>query len=88
MPTYFGWPEGSDVVVTDDLGRRWNTRTRSEPWFLGGVPVVLIEGIAGGYLCSRMVPGNDPTLRHFRDRKAPTPAGGGSDTQPKGDDRG
>ena len=71
------WFAGSLAVVTDDLGKRWNTTIQSAPWNLGGYPVVLIEGIAGGYLCSRIVVGeHDPELRHFSERSADLARGG------------
>ena len=32
------------------------TKTRSMSWMLGTTPVILIEGIAGGYLLTRVKP--------------------------------
>ena len=32
------------------------TKTRSMPWMLGTTPVILIEGITGGYLLTRVKP--------------------------------
>lgn len=62
-------PNNTPVIVVDDFGHRWQTRTRSEPWALGdGTVVQAIEGISGGYLATRLTPGEDPTLPHFRDR--------------------
>ena len=63
-------PTGTPVILTDDHGRRWNTETRSEPWHVSGIPVVLVEGIAGGYRCDRLTPGRGDGLAHFRDRGA------------------
>ena len=64
------WPAGSEAIVTDDFGKRWNTRTRNEPWMIGGRYVVGIEGIAGGYDCGRIeITAHHPNLKHFRDRK-------------------
>lgn len=61
---------GTPVILTDDTGRRWNTTTRSFPWTTGdGTAIVSVQGIAGGYLLSRIEPGYDSTLAHFRDRK-------------------
>lgn len=57
--------------MTDDRGNRYRTVTRSDPWLISGEAVVLVEGISGGYLCSRMEPGIDITLPHFKDRKKP-----------------
>jgi hypothetical protein len=76
-------PPGTAVVLRDDLGQRWNTRTRSRPWTSPsmGRMLVCVEGRAGGYDAERLTPGNDPALRHFRDRNRPTPAvsfGGGA----------
>lgn len=62
------WPVGTPVVLTDDLGDRWNTETRTRPYVLGYSNVVCVNGIAGGYLCDRMVPGHDPSLYHLDDR--------------------
>jgi hypothetical protein len=64
------WPAGTAVVLTDDDGRRYRTTTRSAPWMLGDMPVVLVEGIAGGYRCDRIEPGDVAGLPHFEDRKA------------------
>jgi hypothetical protein len=64
------WPSGTAVILTDDDGRRYRTVTRSAPWMLGGDPVVAVEGIAGGFLCERMMCGDGTGLPHFEDRKA------------------
>lgn len=64
-------PFNVPAIVTDDFGHRWQTHTRSGPWALGdGTVVQLIEGIAGGYLASRLERGEDPALPHFRDRNS------------------
>ncbi len=42
------------LVVTDDKGKAWRTTARSAPWQVSGVDVLLIEGIAGGYMLSRV----------------------------------
>jgi hypothetical protein len=48
---------GIGVIVRMDDGKRKWTRTRSEAWNLGhGQPVVMLEGIAGGYDLSRVTP--------------------------------
>lgn len=49
-------PPGTPVTMTNDVGGKIDTKTRSVAWVLGGDPVVMVEGIAGGYLLSRMVP--------------------------------
>jgi len=50
-------PPGTDVVLTNDLGKTERTRTRSEAWLLGhGAPVVKVEGRTGGYLLTRLRP--------------------------------
>ena len=42
--------EGESVIVTLDDGTKWKTKTRSEPWLLGGHTwVVQLEGRAGCY---------------------------------------
>lgn len=64
------WTEGTAVVLTDDDGRRYRTATRSAPWELGGIAVVLVDGISGRYRCDRMQPGDGAGLPHFEDRKA------------------
>jgi hypothetical protein len=47
------------VYLIDDFGKIHETRTRSVAWTLGhGEPVVKVEGRAGGYLLSRIVPRN------------------------------
>lgn len=54
-------PIGTEVEVTKDDGSKLITRTRSMPWMLGAssrskghTPVILVEGIAGGYLLTRV----------------------------------
>jgi len=50
-------PVGTQVEVTRDNGEVLLTKTRSEPWKLAeGTPVILVEGIAGGYLLTRVRP--------------------------------
>ncbi len=48
------WPIGSRVILRDDLGKDWRTVTRSKPWNICGHASVLVEGISGSYICSRM----------------------------------
>ena len=50
-------PLGAEVVVQlDDLSVRY-TRTRSDAWVTDAdMPVVKVEGIAGGYLLTRVRP--------------------------------
>lgn len=48
-------PIGTTVEVTKDLGEIIETKTRSEAWVLGGhTPVLLLEGIRGGYSLERV----------------------------------
>lgn len=47
-------PEGTPVIVRRDDGSEFATRTRSMPWDLCGTPVVLLEGISGGYALERV----------------------------------
>lgn len=50
------YPVGTPVTVTKDDGTKIETKTRSIAWALGdGTPVVMLEGISGGYLLSRVV---------------------------------
>jgi hypothetical protein len=60
-------PSGAPVEVTKDDGTKVVTKTRSAPWKLGdGTPVVMVDGISGGYLLTRVrvLPwdGNEATL--------------------------
>lgn len=49
-------PVGSKVIVTLDDESERETTTTSEAWVLGGhTPVVLLDGIAGAYMLSRVV---------------------------------
>lgn len=51
----FPVPVGTPVSVTKDDGSRVATKTRSNPWKLSsGTPVVMVEGISGGYLLTRV----------------------------------
>lgn len=75
-------PIGAAVILTDDFGRQWQTRTRSAPWVLGdGTRVQMVEGIAGGYLASRLTPGEKPELPHFSERHTQPRA---PESRPKG----
>ncbi len=48
-------PVGTEVLVTRDNGEEERTKTRSEAWVLSGhTAVVMVDGIAGGYLLSRI----------------------------------
>ena len=49
-------PVGTEVDRTDDLGNVHRTRTRSIAWVICGHASVMVEGITGGYLLSRMAP--------------------------------
>jgi hypothetical protein len=59
------YPIGTPVTVEKDSGEIFKTVTRSEAWALGGArggelpghtAVVMVDGIAGGYLLSRVRP--------------------------------
>lgn len=45
---------GTLVIRVDDYGFPHLTRTRSKPWPLGGMLVVMINGISGGYALDRI----------------------------------
>lgn len=47
-------PIGTAVIVTRDDGRELTTKTRSEPWELCGTPVIMVDGISGGYALERV----------------------------------
>ena len=48
---------GRGVIVRLDDGKLKYTKTRSEAWELGhGQPVVMVEGISGGYDLARVKP--------------------------------
>lgn len=47
-------PIGTKVNVTMDDKSVKQTKTRSAAWPLCGTPVVLLEGISGGYMLSRV----------------------------------
>ena len=48
---------GTEVLVRRDDGSVLRTVTRSRAWVLAGVcPVVLVDGIRGAYLLSRVSP--------------------------------
>ena len=49
------WPIGTAVILTKDDSSEVCTKTRSAPWILGGhTPVIMVEGIGGGYSLSRI----------------------------------
>ena len=49
------WTLGTQVIVTKDDGSELHTITKSSPWMLvGHTPVILVEGISGCYLLSRV----------------------------------
>jgi len=45
---------GTAVRVLRDDGSVLKTKTRSEAWMVGSMPVVQVEGIAGGYSLFRV----------------------------------
>lgn len=48
---------GIGVIVKLDGGKLKYTKTRSEAWELGhGQPVIMLEGISGGYDLARVTP--------------------------------
>lgn len=48
-------PNGAAVEVTKDDGSILLTKTRSQPWIsASATPVILVEGISGGYLLTRV----------------------------------
>ena len=48
-------PAGTLVDVTRDGGMVFRTRTRSMPWLVDGwTPVILVDGIAGNCLLTRV----------------------------------
>ena len=49
-------PSGTPVVLTDDFGRKHETRTRSIAWVVCDHVSVLVEGRTGGYLLDRIRP--------------------------------
>jgi hypothetical protein len=50
-------PVGAAVIVKRDNGRLEYRKTRSAAWNLGhGQPVVMLEGISGGYALERVLP--------------------------------
>lgn len=51
------YPVGTAVTLERDNGAREQTVTRSEAWMLSGhTAVVMVDGVAGGYLLSRVTP--------------------------------
>lgn len=48
------WPVGTPVIVTKDNGSELETVISSEPWTLNGFKVILVKGISGCYLLSRV----------------------------------
>lgn len=62
MPTPQTWipaaaadlPVGTQVLVRRDNGTILETVTASEPWELGRMVVVLVDGIRGGYALSHV----------------------------------
>lgn len=47
-------PLGTLVNVRKDNGSTLATKTRSDPWVLGGTAVIMVEGISGGYSLDRV----------------------------------
>jgi hypothetical protein len=56
-------PIGTEVTVTMDLGEVRRTRTRSIAWRICDHASVMVEGISGGYLLSRVKAVAGPVLR-------------------------
>lgn len=54
-------PAGTQVMLMLDDGRARLTRTRSLAWELAdGTPMVLLDGLTGGWLLSRVTVASDP----------------------------
>ena len=70
---------GTPVVLREDNGELTFTRTRSEPWQLGGnnaatgAWVVLVEGKSGGYSLERITP-NAPLIEALNELSAKSKA--------------
>jgi hypothetical protein len=65
------WPQGSDAIVTDTDGKRWNTITASLAFRVGDAFMVHVEGSMAAIPCERVAIGpHDPELRKYRDRHA------------------
>lgn len=48
---------GHAVIYVDDFGKEHQTKTRSVAWTSGdGTPVILLQGLTGGYDLSRIKP--------------------------------
>lgn len=58
-------PQGTDVILTQDNGELFPTKTRSEPWLLGGhTAVIKVNGIAGCYRLDRVRRVQDPAPKY------------------------
>jgi hypothetical protein len=56
-----GTPQGTDVILTQDNGDLFPTKTRSGPLLLGGhTAVIQVNGIAGCYRLDRVRKVQDP----------------------------
>jgi hypothetical protein len=50
-------PRRRDPLANQRIGSELTTKTRSEAWVMGEhTPVVMVEGIAGGYALDRVTP--------------------------------
>lgn len=47
-------PQGTRVVVRRDDRSETHTKIRSKAWLVGGVPVILVDGISGAYALERI----------------------------------
>lgn len=62
-------PTGTEVLVTKDDGLEHPTRTRSAPWMVGrDCPVIMLEGMIGGYALSRVRLPSEPRRVHLAAR--------------------
>jgi hypothetical protein len=62
-------PMGTEVLVTKDDGLEYPTRTRSAPWTVADrTPLILLEGITGGYALSRVRLPTDERRVHLASR--------------------
>lgn len=51
------YSEGTTVTLVNDRGNKIETKTRSEAWVMGGhSAMIMVDGIAGGYLLERVKP--------------------------------
>lgn len=64
-----GIVHGAPVIVRDDDGREWNTRTRSPIYTVAGELVVMVDGALEPLALSRVTLGHEHGIAHFADRE-------------------